>query len=168
MAVMGRAIAIAAVLLLAGAAAAAEHPAGSLEQTTLMVERFGARFATVSPQMADGIEDLYAVDLVFRDPVTTLTGIDAMRDYLRHFGATAPGARFVITDTIVEPGNAVVFWTMTFADGASSIDGVSHMRVGTRIDAERDYFDLGEVYDRVPLLNWFTGLVKSRLAPPNQ
>jgi hypothetical protein len=165
---MGRAISIAAVFLLAGAAAAAEHPPGSLEQTRLMVERFGARFATVSPQMADGLEDLYAADLVFRDPVIALTGIDAMREYLRHFGETAPGARFAITDTVIEPGNAVVFWTMTFADGASSIDGVSHMRVGARIDAERDYFDLGEVYDRVPLLNWFTGLVKSRLAPSNQ
>lgn len=162
---MGRALAV-AVLLLALPAAAAEHPPGSVEQTQLMVDRFAARFQAVSPSMADGLEELYAPGLVFRDPVTSLTGIAAMRAYLQHFGETAAGARFAITDTIVAPGNAAVFWTMTFADGTSTLDGVSHLRVRERIEWERDYFDLGEVYDRVPVVNWFTGLVKSRLAPP--
>jgi hypothetical protein len=37
--------------------------------------------------------------------------------------------------------------------------------VRERIYDERDYFDLGQVYDQVPGLGWLTGLVKSRLAP---
>ena len=151
--------------LLAVAAGAPEHPAGSLAQTQLMAERFAARFQHVAPSMADGLEDLYAADLVFRDPITSLTGREAMRDYLRHFGATAEGARFIVTDTVLTPGNAVVFWTMIPAGGGAGIDGVSHLRVAERIREERDYFDLGQVYDQVPVLAWLTSLVKLRLAP---
>lgn len=152
-------------LLTALVLAAAEHPPGSVEQTQLMVDRFATRFQQVSPRMGDGLEELYAPELTFRDPVTSLTGLDAMRAYLAHFGETADGARFTITDTVVTPGNAVVFWIMTPAGGGTPIDGVSHLRVRERIYDERDYFDLGQVYDQVPVLNWLTGLVKSRLAP---
>ena len=170
---MGKAILWAAALLLAivstAAAEPAEHPAGSAEQTALIVERFKTRFSTVGPQMADDLEALYAPELRFRDPITQLAGLDAMRRYLKHFGETAPGARFTITDAVIQPGNAAVFWTMTSAaDGAKAgreIQGVSHLRVRERVYEERDYFDLGEVYDQVPVVNWFTGLVKSRLAP---
>lgn len=154
-----------AVLLLA-TAAAAEHAPGSLEQTQLIVDRFVARFAEVGPQMGEGVEAIYASEVAFRDPITRLRGIDALRRYLTHFGETAAGARFAVTDTIVQPGDAVVFWSMTPAGGGAAIDGVSHLRVHDRVVAERDYFDLGEVYDRVPGLAWLTGLVKGRLAPP--
>lgn len=155
-----------AILLLA-ASAAAEHPPGSAEQTQLMVERFAARFERVGPAMGEQLDELYSADVAFRDPIATVTGIEPLRRYLAHFGETADGARFTITDTVVRPGNAVVFWTMIPAGGGDPIDGVSHLRVRDRIYEERDYFDLGTVYDQVPVLSWVTGLVKARLAPPD-
>ncbi|MEO8603813.1 MAG: nuclear transport factor 2 family protein [bacterium] len=134
-----------------------------------MVERFKAIFNVVGPQMADGVEALYAAELRFRDPITQIEGSAAMRGYLLHFAKTAAGATFRFTDTLIQPGTAAVFWTMTTAaDGkrpGREIQGVSHLRVRERVYEERDYFDLGEVYDQVPVMNWFTGLVKSRLAP---
>lgn len=153
-------------VLLAASAAAAEYPAGSVEQTRLIVDRFAARFAQVGPEMGEDLGALYSADVAFRDPLTTLTGIEPLRRYLAHFGETAGGARFVITDTVIQPGNAVVFWTMLPAGGGTAVDGVSHLRVRDRVYDERDYFDLGVVYDQVPVLRWFTGLVKGRLAPP--
>jgi SnoaL-like domain len=163
----GRALCGALVAMLIAGAAAAENAEGSAEQTQLMVDRFAARFGQVGPQMGEHLDDLYTADVTFRDPVTTLSGIDHLRRYLGHFGQTANGARFAITDTVLQPGNAVVFWTMTPAGGGEPVDGVSHLRVRDRVYDERDYFDLGVVYDQVPVLNWFTGLVKSRLAPPS-
>ncbi len=147
----------------------AEHAPGSQAQTELIVQRFAARFAVIGPQTAADSEALYADDVRFRDPITELVGREAMRRYLEHFGDTARGARFVITDTLIQPGNAAVFWTMTppARDGEPGrpIEGVSHLRVAARVYEERDYFDLGEVYDQVPVVNWFTGAVKSRLKP---
>ena len=115
----GRALCGALVALLIAGAAAAENAEGSAEQTQLMVDRFAARFGQVGPQMGEHLDDLYTADVTFRDPVTTLSGIDHLRRYLGHFGQTANGARFAITDTVLQPGNAVVFWTMTPAAGAS-------------------------------------------------
>ncbi|HSQ01262.1 MAG TPA: nuclear transport factor 2 family protein [Candidatus Dormibacteraeota bacterium] len=156
--------ALLAALLIAGAVAA-EEALGTVEQTQLMVDRFAAHFAEVGPRMAEQLDALYAADVTFRDPVTSLTGLEPLRRYLAHFGETAKGARFAITDTVVQPGDAVVFWTMTPAGGGAPIDGVSHLRVRERVYDERDYFDLGAVYDQVPVLRWFTALVKARLAP---
>ena len=163
---MGRALLTALAALLITGAAAAEQAPGSVEQTQLMVDRFAAHFGQVGPQMAEHLDGLYAADVTFRDPVTSLTGIEPLRRYLAHFGETASGARFAITDTVVQPGDAVVFWTMTPAGGGAAVDGVSHLRVRDRVYDERDYFDLGAVYDQVPVLKWFTALVKARLAPP--
>ena len=161
-----RRVLLLAALLSAAGAAAAEYPPGSVEQTQLIVDRFAARFAEVGPQMGEHVAEVYAADVAFRDPVTRLRGIEALRRYLNHFGETATGARFTITDTVVQAGDAVVFWTMTTAGGGPGIDGVSHLRIHDRVYEERDYFDLGDVYDRIPGLAWLTGLVKSRLAPP--
>lgn len=163
---MSRALCIAVATLLLAGAAVAENAPGSREQTQLIVDRFAARFATVGPGMGDHVDELYTPDVAFRDPITRLRGIEALRRYLAHFGETAAGARFTITGTVVEPGTAVVFWSMTPAGGGPAIDGVSHLRVRDRVYEERDYFDLGEVYERVPGLGWLTGLVKSRLVPP--
>jgi hypothetical protein len=164
---MCRALSAALLLqILSAAAAVAEHAPGSVEQTQLIVDRFAARFGQVGPGLGDGVEAIYAADVAFRDPITRLRGIDALRRYLAHFGETAEGARFTITDAVIQPGNAVVFWSMTPGGGGAAVDGVSHLRVHARVYEERDYFDLGEVYDRVPGLSWLTGLVKARLAPP--
>ncbi|MBX3025238.1 nuclear transport factor 2 family protein [bacterium] len=162
----GRAV-LALLLAAAAASAEVEHPPGSLEQTRLIVDRFAARFARVGPEMGEELEALYSADVAFRDPLTSVVGIAPLRRYLAHFGETAGGARFVITDTVIQPGNAVVFWTMVPAGGGPAVDGVSHLRIRDRVYDERDYFDLGVVYDQVPVLRWLTGLVKGRLAPPD-
>ncbi|MFN8642996.1 MAG: nuclear transport factor 2 family protein [Candidatus Binatia bacterium] len=163
--IRARAGALLLAALFAATGAAAEHPPGSVEQTQLIVDRFAARFAQVGPEMGAQVEDIYGPDVAFRDPVTRLRGLEALRRYLNHFGEVAAGARFTITGTIVQPGDAVVFWAMAPAGGGPAIEGVSHLRVRERVYEERDYFDLGDVYDRIPGLAWLTGLVKSRLAP---
>ena len=163
MATMRDAALLAAFLL--ASAAPADHPPGSVEQTQLIVDRFRAHFARIGPELAEQLDTLYATDVAFRDPITALKGIEPLRRYLAHFGEIAKGAQFTITDTVVQPGNAVVFWTMTPAAGGAAVDGVSHLRIRDRVYEERDYFDLGALYDQVPVLRWFTGLVKGRLTP---
>ncbi|MGH7785770.1 MAG: nuclear transport factor 2 family protein [Candidatus Binatia bacterium] len=146
---------------------------GTLEQTQRAVDLFSSRFAVIGPQLAENVGDLYSADTRFRDPITEVHGLAALQKYLAHFGEVSSGARFRITDTVVQPGDAVVFWTMVMpGDGDTpgrTIQGLSHLKVRDRIYEERDYFDMGDaVYDHIPVLNWFTGLVKSRLAPPQE
>jgi len=100
--------------------------------------------------------------------VRFVVGLVDLRRYFEHFAEVSAGAHFEITDEIVQPGQAAVFWTMVMGndDGTEKrrFAGVSHLEVRDRIYAERDYFDLGEaVYDRVPVVSWLTRFVRSRL-----
>lgn len=157
-----RAAVLALVLAAQAAGADAAEPA-SLEHTRQIVARFEARFRTIGPSLAENLEELYAEDIRFRDPVTSAEGMAEVRAYFRHFGEQAKGATVEIDGNIVEPGEAAVFWTMTF-EGGHSVAGVSYMKIGERIEEERDYFDLGEaVYEQVPVVGWLTRLVKARL-----
>lgn len=157
---------LAALLLTAVSVHAA--PDGSLEQTQQMVEAFKARFVAIGPALAENLERLYTEDVHFKDPISEATGLVALHTYFERFAEASEGAHFEITDEVVQPGQAAVFWTMvlTRADGSEKrrFQGVSHMKVRDRIYEERDYFDLGEaVYDHVPVVNWLTRFVRSRL-----
>jgi hypothetical protein len=141
---------------------------GSLERTQEMVDAFKVRFVTIGPALAENLDRLYTEDVRFRDPISAVQGLTDLHAYFTRFAEVSAGARCEITDEVVQPGQAAVFWTMvmTNADGTEKrrFQGVSHMKVRDRIFEERDYFDLGEaVYDHVPIVNWFTRFVRSRL-----
>jgi limonene-1,2-epoxide hydrolase len=132
------------------------------------VDDFKARFVAISPALAEHLDQLYTEDVHFRDPISEVTGLTDLRKYFERFAEASAGARFEITDEVVHAGQAAVFWTMVMVkkDGSDArrFQGVSHLKVRDRIYEERDYFDLGEaVYDHVPVVNWFTRLVRSQL-----
>jgi hypothetical protein len=160
--------AVALALFLHAAAAPAAEDDVRLQATRAAVEQFKARFVTITPALAEHLDRLYTEDVRFRDPISEVSGLDALHAYFTRFAEASAGARFEITDEVVQPGEAVVFWTMVMkerngADGRR-FQGVSHMKVRDRIYEERDYFDLGEaVYDHVPVVGWLTRFVRSRL-----
>ncbi|MEO6027470.1 MAG: nuclear transport factor 2 family protein [Candidatus Binatia bacterium] len=166
------ALSLVTLLIAASAASANAAPApptdAALERTRAMVELFKARFVKIGPALAENLDQLYTEDIAFRDPISTARGLPDLQRYFARFAEVSAGAHFEITDEIIQPGQAAVFWTMVMvnADGSEArrFQGVSQMKVRDRIFEERDYFDLGEaVYDHVPVINWFTRLVRSRL-----
>jgi len=127
-----------------------------------------ARFVVIGPALAENLDRLYTEDVHFRDPISEVTGLPELQRYFTRFAEVSAGARFEITDEVVQPGQAAVFWTMVMVqrDGSDGrrFQGVSHMKVRDRIYEERDYFDLGEaVYDHVPVVGWLTRFVRSRI-----
>ena len=160
-------VVIVSVALL-GASRASAADEASLDATHAAVARFEARFTTVGPALAENLDRLYTEDVHFRDPIAEVTGLVALRRYFERFAATSASARFEITDEVVQPGQAAIFWTMVMKkkDGGDGrpFQGVSHVKTRDRIYEERDYFDLGEaVYDQVPVVGWLTRLVRAWL-----
>ena len=155
-------------IVVLGAALVHAAPNGSREQTQQMVDAFKARFVSISPALAADLDRLYTEDVHFRDPISEVRGLPELQRYFTRFAEVSTGARFEITDEVVQPGQAAVFWTMVMVkrDGSDGrrFQGVSHMKVRDRIYEERDYFDLGEaVYDHVPVVGWLTRFVRSRI-----
>lgn len=156
-------------LLLSSAAARADAVADArLAATRAAVDEFKARFVAITPALAENLDRLYTEDVRFRDPISEVSGLAELREYFVRFAEVSAGNRFEITDEVVAPGQAVVFWTMVLVDDDGKerrrFQGVSHLKVRERIYEERDYFDLGEaVYDHVPVVSWLTRFVRSRL-----
>ena len=118
------------------------------------------------------LDDLYADELVFEDPLGRLEGLDEFRVYIQAMYEYVEDIQWVYTEEVIAGDTHVLFWTMTLqTKGLNkgkpfSVDGTSRMVFGEddKIVAHRDYFDMGDyVYERVPVVKWFVKLVKRRL-----
>lgn len=120
----------------------------------------------------DKLDDIYADNIHFRDPVHTVNGIDEMRQY---FGAITTGLaecgfEFHQISRLHDDSEAVLFWTMHYrhpklAGGKPlSLPGTSHIRFAEKVFYHRDYYDMGAmVYEQVPLLGGVIRHIKHRL-----
>lgn len=116
------------------------------------------------------LDEIYAPDVRFIDPVHELEGLPALRDYYRRLYEGVISCRFDFDDEIVQDGRAALVWTMHFEHtrfrrtGVMTLTGVSHLRFSERVDYHRDYFDMGAfIYERVPVLSGVIRAIKQRL-----
>ena len=131
-------------------------------------------FDRLSKETMSLVDDFYAADAEFKDPVVHLKGAVEIRAYYTRLYDTVKsirfdhGAEFVKGDTIVLP------WTMRLVAALGSgrevvVDGVSVMRRNAegKVVYHRDYFDMGQfVYERVFLLGALVRYAKRVLAGP--
>lgn len=120
----------------------------------------------------DRLEDIYAEDIHFRDPVHTVNGIDEMRQYFAAIttGLTECRFEFHQISRLENDSEAVLFWTMHYrhpklAGGKQlSLPGTSHVCFAEKVFYHRDYYDMGAmVYEQVPLLGGVIRHIKQRL-----
>jgi ketosteroid isomerase-like protein len=92
------------------------------------------------------LEALYDREVVFRDPLQTLTGRDAFMAMNRRIMKRARRLSFEVKDAIGGEGSLFVVWTMTYEPHRGPrivFEGSSHARVqGGVITEQRDYWDL--------------------------
>lgn len=138
------------------------------------------RFCEVYEQLADlnldDLEGLYGSDVVFQDPVTTHTGLAAVKAYFSGLLQNTSSCMFTIHNVIDCADNRehidhVVVWTMTLETSALkkgqpvTLDGTTLLRIEDgRISYHRDYYDMGEmIYENVPLLGSIIRSIKKRM-----
>lgn len=101
------------------------------------------------------IGDLYAEDMVFRDPIQEVHGRDGFVEVTRRLVQRMRGLEVRVHEGVGSGEALFVAWTMTGAMPLTprvTVDGVSRLRVqGGRIVHHRDYFDLaGSAFDALP------------------
>lgn len=118
-----------------------------------------------------GLDRLYADDVIFRDPVTTIRGLPALQDYLAASVSDVPECRFEYLDQLSDAGSAYLKWIMHFrhprlAGGEMiHVRGISHLQFNERIYFHEDSYDMGQLlYEHVPLLGGLNRWLKSRIA----
>jgi hypothetical protein len=96
------------------------------------------------------VEQLYANDVSFRDPMQAAKGLEAFLEVNRRMGKGAKAVRFRVADTLGDDELFYLHWTMTFEPRFGpklSLEGVSRIRAkDRRIFEHHDYWDLGELF----------------------
>lgn len=144
-----------------------------------VIERFCKIYTDICQISPDDLEDIYASDITFIDPITVHRGIDEVKDYFSNLLTQAESCKFDIADIFQCSGQKsqsqfevthVINWTMTLVlknkTKKITLDGTTQLGVADDIIIyHKDYYDLGEmVYEHVPILGFIIKKIKGKLA----
>lgn len=138
--------------------------------TNPLLDRFKDTFRDLTKADWSQLGDVYADNIVFKDPVHELTGLVAVEDYLTDLCADLTECRFEYLDQVTSDNTAYLKWVMHFKHprlGNDMIDvrGVSHIRWNDKIEYQEDFYDMGAMlYERIPVIGGVTRWLKLRLA----
>lgn len=131
-------------------------------------------FKQLSAQTMHLVDDFYAVDTVFKDPVVDLHGREALKKYYANMYAQVDYCKFEFGDEIVADTNTTLVWTMYLKAPKLNrgkeiiVDGVSVIKFdGEHGQAvyHRDYFDMGAfVYEGLPLVGGVIRFAKKKMS----
>jgi hypothetical protein len=101
------------------------HPTAAVSARKRSSTRSRRASSPSVPRLAENLDRLYTEDVHFRDPISEVTGLPELQRYFTRFAEVSAGARFEITDEVVQPGQAAVFWTMVMVQRDGSDGRVS-------------------------------------------
>ncbi|MCG6889730.1 MAG: nuclear transport factor 2 family protein [Gammaproteobacteria bacterium] len=137
---------------------------------TLLVERFKSYFKILHESDLSQLRDIYAEQILFKDPVHEIRGLVELEDYFTSLCADLSDCRFEYLDEMVSDRAAYVKWMMHFkhprlGNRLISVRGVSHLKLGDKIEYHEDFYDMGAMlYEQLPLIGNVTRWLRLRLA----
>lgn len=118
-----------------------------------------------------GLDAIYTPDIEFRDPVHTLRGALALRNYLRRMATNLQHYRIRYVDELVGEHSAWLTWEMEFAHRrlqggrVITVRGMTQVCFTTKVFYHEDCYDLGALlYEHVPGIGFAARQLKRALA----
>lgn len=114
--------------------------------------------------------DIYANNVVFRDPIHQLSGLPALTRYFRHVCSDGP-SHFEITERLTQGERTFLRWHMHYshpklASGKPLIlvGGSLLTVVNKKIVSHEDFYDMGQmIYQHLPVIGWAIKKVNQHL-----
>jgi hypothetical protein len=134
-----------------------------------VVSTFLRVWSEIGPGRPLPLEELYAEDVVFEDPLHRVEGLPALRAHADRLNANLRRCRFEHGARLVGDGEAFLTWSMHIdlrrgPKRTIVVPGTSHIRFADRVRSQRDYFDVGAlVYEQIPLLGGIVRAIKRRM-----
>ena len=135
-----------------------------------ITERFKDYFRVLHESDTSQLRTIYADNIVFKDPVHEIRGLVELEDYFTSMCTDLSDCRFEYLDEIVTEDAAYIKWMMHFkhprlGNRPISVRGVSHLKIGDKIEFHEDFYDMGAMlYEQLPVLGNVTRWLRMRLA----
>ena len=144
-------------------------PGSAVEAEAL--KQFNAFYEVYSSEaIKAGVRKLYAEDAWFGDPFHSVRGIDAIEHYFLAMAEPVESCTFTVDGMQRSGDDYYARWTMTLVSKAArkkpiEAIGLSHVRFNSAglIVFQQDYWDTSVMFDRLPVVGYWTRLVKRRL-----
>jgi hypothetical protein len=125
-------------------------------------------FSFLTPDHEMPLEELYAPDIRFEDPIHQLEGLEQVRHYFARLNAGLVTGEWRFGDGLIGETAAMLPWTMHLKlrqlRNPVVVAGCSHLRYHVKVTHHRDYFDVGAlVYEQVPLLGTIVRRIKAAI-----
>jgi ketosteroid isomerase-like protein len=145
------------------------EPGGDIEKEAL--RRFEAFYADYSVEaIRAGVREVYAEDAWFGDPFHIVEGIDAIEHYFAVMAEPVEQCTFTVDSMQRSGDDYFARWTMRLESSAAKGEiietiGLSHVRYNAegKIIFQQDYWDTSAMLDRLPVVGFWTRLVKGRI-----
>lgn len=139
--------------------------------TAVVIKRFKDFYMDIGDTEWAKIDQIYADDICFRDPIKTLRGRTKLYHYLVDHSSQFTGCRFEYLDQVTLSGRAYIKWDMHFFRANSrainpiNIRGVSQLEFDERgIYFHENFYDAGTViYENVPVVGSSIRWLKNKL-----
>ncbi len=141
-----------------------------MKNNSQLIERFKDYFKVLHESDLSRLCTIYADNVVFKDPVHEIRGLVELEDYFTSMCADLSDCRFEYLDELVNGDAAYVKWMMHFkhprlGNRLISVRGVSHLKLGDKIEFHEDFYDMGAMlYEQLPVLGNVTRWLRMRLA----
>lgn len=134
-------------------------------------EKLSLFFENLHPSTSvDAFRDIYADDVVFKDPFNEVKGVEEVHGVFAHMYENLNNPRFVITEYIGTQDIAYVKWDFMFTFKGEKkeqcFEGVSRLALNEsgRVNFHTDYWDAAEhIYESLPLLGTMIRFVKRKI-----
>lgn len=140
----------------------------------VIVKRFKDFYQNLKSTDLSKMDELYASDVIFRDPIQQIQGLTPLQDYMDDMYRKLTECRFEYLDQLVSSNGAYIKWNMHFrhsslGDKLITVRGVSQIQFDDTIIFHEDIYDMGElIYEHVPLMGGVTRWLKRRLIRAHQ
>lgn len=141
-----------------------------MDSDTPLIECFKDYFRVLHKADLSRLREIYAGNILFKDPVHEIRGLVELEDYFTAICADLSDCRFEYLDQLVTERAAYIKWMMHFkhprlGNRLISVRGVSHLKLGDKIEFHEDFYDMGAMlYEQLPLLGNVTRWLRMRLA----
>ncbi|MDN2662221.1 nuclear transport factor 2 family protein [Psychromonas sp. 14N.309.X.WAT.B.A12] len=136
------------------------------------LNRFISVYQKLSINNLDLLDEIYAQEVTFIDPIHEIKGLSNLHDYFDGLYKNLSSCTFTINDVIVSGQQAAVYWEMNYQHTKLnkgeivSVQGSSKLIAkDNKIVYHRDFLDLGAMlYEQLPLIGKLIHWIKVKAA----
>jgi ketosteroid isomerase-like protein len=135
---------------------------------TGIINTFKAFFSQMNLDELSALENIYSKDIVFKDPVHELRGIEELRRYYTRLNSNLISGSIMFSEEAISGSTVYLSWEMHLKlrrpRKELRLQGVSMLIVQDTVVFQRDFFDAGELfYEQVPVLGSFIRFIKKQI-----